>query len=306
MKIKITLLLVLISIFLCSCTIISTQIDENKIPEKVDPFEKQENQDVSHSQVEMPPAVEETPLQNDITYKFVSPTDEELANIHEMLYPILEGWFEDYDSLSDNAYDRIFKHNILYNTYPFNLDEQIEKYVAPATRKRDKNCFWDELILENDPLGKFEKIPEELYDEKGKVDQFKNMPFEFYAGKDITAGYFKFSGAYIDWLVEGFWNGKVDHDIENHKFSDSTLLYYHDGYYYSRENYGGGRGGGIFYKAQIDKITPKDNNVYSLEFTAFNDIDEPSYLGKADVVMKESSNGFRFWSVLNIKFEYIK
>lgn len=292
----------LISLFLCSCSIVSTQIDkDNQLP-KDDTLEKQEVQKEIQSQVGTPPVETEMPLQNDITYTVASPTQEEIQEIHYRLEPIFLFCFTEYDSSTDNAYDKLFMHNHLDNVVPYYLEE-VQKYIAkPFDETKPLSSYnWSKYgIPQNDPLGKFDNIPKELYDEDGSVDEYKAYQIDGLDIKNTVIGHNVFSANFIDWLIEGVWNGKVDYNIEIHQFDDGTQCYYHNGAYYTKETVGD-RGGGGPEKIVIDEINQLQNNIYEIKFTIWEE--QPLKNVVANIVLKETNTGFRFWSILNITSE---
>ena len=63
-----------------------------------------------------------------------------------------------------------------------------------------------------------------------------------------------------------------------------------------------GRGGGIFVRATVRSLTPVGDNKYLLVYTVSDDLpseDDECY--GATIAMKESEEGFRFWSVFSIE-----
>ena len=152
-------------------------------------------------------------------------------------------------------------------------------------------------------MGKFDKIPQGAYDENGKVSKesclaYINSLDDYNAYKNpLVGGYLKYSGNYIDWLVEGVWNGKVDHDTF-FDFNNNNYCYYSDGFYYTPYL--------IMTSDEtpsavpcIDKITKFYDTRYCVDFS-FVDSDNNVYVRSAVLVMKENSDGFRFWSILSI------
>lgn len=234
-------------------------------------------------------------------YKLVTPTRDELDEIVIRLDPILSMFSHDYDSEKDNIYEFLFSYDHLDYVYP-EYDDEVSKFIAKpfAINTENNSWFWDIYgIYQKDPLNKF-AIPDEVYDKNGNVDY--NKLDELYSGGNIVAiGHNVFSGAYIDWLVEGVWNGKADHETF-FEFEDSTLLYYYNGNYYTPE-FSGGRGGGLFFSPVLTKITPCDDEKYEIEYYITYD-SEPDYYCKAVVGMKESADGFRFWSIFSIDYDY--
>lgn len=237
-------------------------------------------------------------------YKLVTPTQEEFDEIAKRLDPILSMFFHDYDCEKDNIYEFLFSHDHLDYAYP-EYDDEVTEYIAkPLAINTENNfLFWNLLgVYKDDPLKHF-SIREALYDNEGNVDSDRIHEL---AMEGDTIGHNMFSGAYIDWLVEGVWNGKVDHETF-FELEDGTLLYYHDGNYYTPEILAG-RGGGIMYGPYIHEITPLGDNKYKMIYYK-NDgddySDEPVYNKWYETVigLKENQDGFRFWSIF--KFKYI-
>ena len=138
-----------------------------------------------------------------------------------------------------------------------------------------------------------------MYDEDGNVN-FDRVEELYLDGNHVAIGHNMFSGAYIDWLVEGVWNSKSDHDTF-FEFEDGTLLYYYDGNYYTPELWSG-RGGGLMNTPHIQKVTPLDDNKYEIEYYLAYDV-EPIYYCSAVIGLKENADGFRFWSLFSIDFD---
>lgn len=64
-----------------------------------------------------------------------------------------------------------------------------------------------------------------------------------------------------------------------------------------------GRGGGVFYETKILEMTELDGYRYELKLDVLDSSDEHACFATAVVGMKESSNGFRFWSIYSIDYE---
>lgn len=242
---------------------------------------------------------------DDQTHKLVTPTQQELDEITSRLDPIFSMFHSDYDSSVDNIYEYMFDYNQLDYVYPYYNDE-VKKYIAePCIVSEYGNMLWYEWnIPQNDPLGKFPKIRDEVYDENGNISEDLANDLqerENLYWQDVIIGHNKFSGEYIDWLVEGVWNGTVDHNSFM-VFKDGTRLYYHDSFYYTPECIGD-RGGGIMYAPVIDKITPLENNKYQIEYHLLDEFDNLHSRSKAVIGLKETKDGFRFWSVFSIDYD---
>lgn len=233
-------------------------------------------------------------------YKLVTPTQKELNEIAVRLDPILSMYLSDYDCEKDNIYEVLFSYDHLGYVYP-EYDDEVAEYISkPLVVNTENNfCLWDVSgIYHKDPLNKF-AIPDEVYDEEGNVD-YDRIDELYSDGNYVAIGYNMFSGAYVDWLVEGVWNSKTDHETF-FEFDDGTQLYYHEGNYYTPELLGG-RGGGIMNTPHIQTVTPLDDNKYEIEYYIAHDV-EPDYYCKAVIGLKESADGFRFWSIFSIDFD---
>ena len=238
-------------------------------------------------------------------YKLEVPTQQELSEMVQRLDPILSMFHSDYDSSVDNIYEYMFDYNQLDYVYPV-YDDEVKKYITePIVVSEYGNMYWCEWnIPQNDPLGKFPKIRDEVYDENGNISE--DLAYDLYEREnlywqDVIIGHNKFSGEYMDWLVEGVWNGKANHDSFM-AFEDGTKLYYHDGFYYTPE-YIGGRGGGIMFLPIIESITATDKNKYEIIYSLENELGVVDYRSKAVVGLKETNSGFRFWSIYSIDFD---
>lgn len=232
---------------------------------------------------------------NEVTYKIVPPTEKEIDEITESLDPILSTYFDDYDYLSDNMYNNLFSYNRLKYIVP-KYEEQIAEFIAePLEYLYGELSRWDVVVYDKDPLGRFGEISDIVFDENGNIDI--KLTYESLQDADII-GYKKFSGAFIDWLVENVWNGKTDHDTL-YDFEDGSRCYYYDGFYYTPEQVTS-LGGGIFHYPEITNVVPIKDNKYEIKYVVFDDVDRPVYYGTAIIALKESSEGFRFWSILSI------
>ena len=242
-------------------------------------------------------------------YKLVTPTQEELDEIAVRLEPILSMFLFDYDCEKDNIYELLFVNDHLCYGYP-KYDEEVAKYIAKPLAVNTENnfLFWDVVgIYKDDPLKIF-PISEVAYDENLDIDKAYQLCKEGLTyTRSVVIGHNMFSGAYIDWLVEGVWNGKVNHDtymqFDNH---NPTQIYYHDGNYYTPE-YPLDRGGGIMNTPYIQEITPLGDNKYKMIYYRNNGDyygDEPVHNKWYETVigLKETQDGFRFWSVFEFKY----
>ncbi len=244
-------------------------------------------------------------------YKLVTPTQEEFDEITERLNPILSMFLFDYDCEKDNIYEFLFVNDRFYYGYPEYADE-VAEYIAKPLAINTENNFWFWHIVgiyEDDPLKIF-PISEVSYDENGNLDLDKAYKFcrdGISYTRSAIIGHNMFSGAYIDWLVEGVWNGKVNHDTYMQFDNENpTQIYYYDGNYYTPE-YPLDRGGGIMYGPYIQEITPLGDNKYKMIYYK-NDGDgygdEPVYNKWYETVigLKETQDGFRFWSIFEFKY----
>ena len=244
-------------------------------------------------------------------YKLVTPTQEEFDEIAVRLNPILSMFLFDYDCEKDNIYEFLFGNDHLAYVYP-EYDEQVAEFIAkPLAVKVENNLwFWEVVgIYEDDPLKIF-PISEVSYDENGNLDLDKAYAFcrdGISYTRSAIIGHNMFSGAYIDWLVEGVWNGKANHDTYMQFDNENpTQIYYYDGNYYTPE-YPMDRGGGIMNRPYIQKITPLGDNKYKMIYYK-NDgddySDEPVYNMWYETVigLKETQDGFRFWSIFEFKY----
>lgn len=240
-----------------------------------------------------------------LTYTLVEPTQAELEKIRNKLGIISATIIGDYDCETNNAYQHLFHWNELEYFYIPPYDEEIAKYISEPVRISEYGIeFWDKTFYEKDPLGRFGDLSPKIFDEDGIFDEDLYYEYCKETGKLETAGYNEYNGAYIDWLVEGVWNGKIDHNTF-FEFDDTTQLYYHDGNYYSRRTEGG-RGGGVFFNPVLYEVVELDDYKYEAHFVNMDDSDKPAYYTTMVIGMKQASNGFRFWSIYSIDEEIIK
>ena len=235
-------------------------------------------------------------------YKLVKATKEDFDKIIYQLEPILAMYLDDYNYETENPYDNLFYFNVLDWVYPA-CEEEIEKYIAEPLEK-DSNEYgtfrdWSEYVAENDPLGKFGTIPLGIYDETGCVDEYLAYELEGVNPYDVVIGYNKYSGEYIDFLVEGVWNGKVDHktffELEN------SRCYYYNGFYYTPEMVGDRGGPGIVYYLYLNSITALEDNKYRVEYVRYDDNHRYDSSAVAVLGLKETKDGFRFWSIYELE-----
>ena len=81
-----------------------------------------------------------------------------------------------------------------------------------------------------------------------------------------------------------------------------VLCYYYNGFYYTQETVGD-RGDYGYMELEMNSIIPLDDNKYEIEYYIV-DV-EPIIKGKSVIAMKESQDGFRFWSIYSIDTEEI-
>lgn len=241
--------------------------------------------------------------EKELAYKIVPATEQEIEEIGDRLYIAVGMYFDDYDYTVDNIYDSLFEYNKMGYIEP-KYDQEVTQYICEPYYYTDYGLArWDEAITEEDPLSLFGEIPEEIYDENGNYneDVAREISNSMARGEQLRIGYNRFSGEYIDWLVEGVWNGKIDHDTF-FEFEDGTLCYYYDGDYYTPEFFPDGRGGPMFLPDVIS-VTPLPDNKYEVIYSVKGEWDEPMFYGKVTVAMKEADNGFRFWSIFSIDYD---
>ena len=239
-----------------------------------------------------------------LTYTIVEPTQEELDGIEEKLCALLGNRSDNYNCTENNVYEYIFEWGNLNYASP-KYDKEAAKYISEPMDNPDYDRdVWFSYVYDNDPRGLFGKLPDELFDENGNYDESR----QFLLKEGTLLGYTIFPGRYVDWLIEGVWNGKVNHEsfmqfgIEYAPGEYSTELYYHSGYYYTPYKIFG-LGGPEFW-SEIREITPTGDGKYEVKFdTTMMEDSPPDYFGTAIVAMKEASNGFRFWSIYSIEYQ---
>ncbi|MBP3579806.1 MAG: hypothetical protein J6K12_01020 [Clostridia bacterium] len=244
--------------------------------------------------------------QESLDYKLVQPDISDLQMITSDLDYILSMFHNDYDCTKDNIYDYLFSYNHLDYVYPnyFRDITFVSEPLQPAELSYMRWSLYE--VPKKDPLGRFPEIPQKIYDEEGNID--KDLAWEHFEASgtpwlEMCIGYNKFSGEYIDLLVEGVWNGKVDHETF-FEFEDGTLLYYHDDYYYTPA-LAGGKGGGIFYGPHIENLIPLENNLFKLEYHLDDDIYRCDSHNTAIIGLKEKDDGSRFWSIFSVDYNYV-
>ena len=292
MKLKLFTLFLIVALCIFSgCTAEPTRSNEN-------------NEIVGDVDTQTQQITEYISQQETFDYKLVEPDQSELQMIPCDLDYILSMFHKDYDCTKDNIYDYLFSYNELDFVYPNHNDVVFESEPLQESELGSRRWYLLE-IPQKDPLGRFPEIPWEIYDENGNID--KDFALEHYEASGtpwlrMCIGYNKFSAEYIDWLVEGVWNGKVDHETF-FEFKDGTLLYYYDDYYYT-PSLAGYKGGGIFFAPHIENLTPLENNLFKLEYHLSDNIDRCDSHNTAIIGLKERDDGSRFWSIFSIDYNY--
>ena len=242
--------------------------------------------------------------QDDEKYKLVEATQEDFDNILAQLESIFAMIHDNYDYEDcENIYDLLFKHTDLDYVRPDN-EKQVAEYIAQPLKIEDWGSYkYRVLVPEKDPLGRFGELVEGGYDDQGNYDpdRARNYITTDNYGKVIT-GHVKYSGEYIDWLIEGVWNSKVDHESYFEDADEKTKCYYHDGFYYVPE-WGADRGGGVMFGVVINSIIPFEDNKYRVEFSRYDDVDRYHSSASAILGLKETKDGFRFWSIYELEQE---
>lgn len=293
---KFKLFISFLVVFFCMLSGCTVKEDEIKNTDNIDSV------DVCDIQIQQ---IVQTVLQKEKhDYKLVQPEPSELQMITSELDYILSMFHEDYDCTKDNIYDYLFSYNELGFVYP-NINRVVFE-SEPLQESEWGSMRWCLLeVPQKDPLGRFPKIPQEIYDENGNIDE--DFAYEYFETPgtpwlEMCIGYNKFTGEYIDWLVEDVWNGKTDHETV-FEFEDGTALYYHDGYYYTPA-LAGYKGGGIFYAPHIENLTPLENNLFKIEYHLTDDINRCTSCNTAIIGLKEKEDGSRFWSIFSIDYNY--
>ena len=318
-KLFVLSLAVVLCIF-CGCTVkestdwkvTDNNVDLQQVSEVeniVEPVESDENnekvENVDNVDTQIQQITEYLLRQENPDYKLVQPDRSELQMIPCDLNVILSFFHNDYDCTEDDIYNYLFKYNWLDCVYPNYLDTVVFE-SEPLRDSEWGSSRWYLLdVPQKDPLGKFPQIPQEIYDENGNIDRYFAADYYDAAGTpwlEMCIGYNKFSGEYIDWLVEGVWNGKADHETF-FEFEDGTLLYYHNDYYYTPA-LAGDRGGGGVYNIHIENLTHLGNNLIKLEYHLTDEIDRCNSHNTAIIGLKEKDDGSRFWSIYSLDYNY--
>lgn len=235
-------------------------------------------------------------FEKESTYRIVVPTPAEIAEIPDRLFMILGNF--DYNCETDNISSKILTDVISPTlTYMPNYDYEIEKYISQVLPDEVEYEYWSEHwskeFLGPDPLGYFDMPEGNVFNHNYTQVDYETLYKEYYERESFngTYGYNKHISKVIDWVIEGVWNGNVDHiNYENKK-----LYYYYDGYYYTAKR---------IYDAGlltadalvVNSITPLENGKFELVYTTMYE-DMELNKGKAVIAMKEGNGGFRFWSI---------
>lgn len=108
---------------------------------------------------------------------------------------------------------------------------------------------------------------------------------------------------FADWVVDGVWNGKINHKDYFEFESTHTKLYYHNGYYYTVIVCGDKGGPGVWTILDNVNITKIDDYKYEISYGVEDENGRLYGAGKAIVGLKESKDGFRFWSIYSIDYD---
>lgn len=246
---------------------------------------------------------EEILPEDEPTYKIVTPTMEEIEELHSKYNDVFSYGPANYNCETDNTYDKL--------TWMFFLDcvvpeymEEIKQYITLPFVERGSASLssWEKTVHENDPLGYFDEIPSECYDENGivQMDLVYKYRDEINDQKTFVIGYNKISAPFLDWLIEGVWNGKVNHDTLMEL--EETKCYYHNGFYYT-PILTIDRGGGVFWCSNVHSITDMGNGKFKVVYSVGFDDGEILYNCTAEMALKESKDGFRFWSIYKMTCE---
>lgn len=240
-------------------------------------------------------------------YKAVDPTQEELDNMHFSLSILFSHFLKDYDSEKDDAYTKLFcKNELLYFYVPRCYDE-IKEFVSAPLSYTNEKPRWNKSVLENDPLGRFTGIPQEAFDENGVFDEKYYLEYLDPSADLTTMGYTVFDADFVEWLVEGVWNGTVDHE-KIHRFADYEWLYYYNNNYIASACGMVDETQTTYYSA-IEYVKPLGVQKYEVAFNVYHIYNRrrPAYYTATAVIgMKEAPSGFRFWSIYSIDYEKTK
>ena len=233
--------------------------------EREKPIEEQQTEQQSEATDTFEESTEETtPIDEPLTYKLVEPSREERDSLEEEFKWILGTRNFDYDSSVENIYEELYHMSSFDIRIVPEYGEKIEKYIAPPTGfdEHTGNPYWYEFII-----------------------------------SDIHLDHYKYDAKFVDWLIEGVWNGKVDHD-NTYQYDDGSVCCYKDGYYCSTGvTFDSGTAD---YSAKVWKISYGWDNKYEVSYSVLRD----GFIeyGTAVMALKEASNGFRFWSVYSINY----
>lgn len=199
-------------------------------------------------------------------YKIVTPTEAEIEQAKEKLFQIVD-LILSYDCEVSDAY------NLIYQRYNgggldycmcLGYETEVTKYgqIASFRDQQDPLGHWE---LSSDPNG--------------------------------NGGYWKAPSALIDWLVEGVWNGKLNHGI---RYRENKWVegYYNNGFYYSPMVMGAVGWPIITVSFVSQEALP--GGKYCFKFI----VDDSQYRS-ITAALKEDEDGFRFWSVYSVDYEPI-
>ena len=245
---------------------------------------------------------EEILPEDEPNYKIVTPTEKEIEELAERFEAVLSSSL-DYDCKTDNVYERLIYLWDIRNVVPEYLEE-IKRNIAIPFNERENAEYssWEKYVYENDPLGCFDEIPSECYDENGivQMDLVYKYRDEINDREPVVIGYNMIPASFFDWLVEGVWNGKVNHDTLMEL--EETKCYYHNGFYYT-PILTIDRGGGVFWCSNVHSITDMGNGKFKVVYSVGFDDGEILYNCTAEMALKESKDGFRFWSIYKMTCE---
>lgn len=162
--------------------------------EQEKPIEEQQPEEIELSEYVYEP----------LTYTLVEPTYSELQEIRNKFGIISATIVDNYDCETDNAYQHLFCWNELEYFYVPTYDEAIKRYICEPVYVSEYGIeLWDKTYYEKDPLGRFGDLSPQIFDENGVFDEKLYYKYCDETGNLETAGYNKYNGAFMDWLVEG-------------------------------------------------------------------------------------------------------
>ncbi len=208
---------------------------------------------------------ENTLVEERLTYELVFPSQEEIDSLEEEFKWILGTRNYDYDSSVESIYAELYHLNSLDARLVPEYGEKIEQYISPSVGI-DENAgtpYWREFVE-----------------------------------ADIYPAHYRYDAKFVDWLIEGVWNGKVDHEY-TYDYNDGSVCVYEDGYYCSTGvTFDSGT---VDYPAKIGNVAYCYDYKYEVNYSVLRSIGFIEY-GTAVMALKEASNGFRFWSIYSIDY----